>query len=92
MPRKPRSTLKGTTIAANLGKNSTVANGEAGNSIRSDFVATEGHGLANTEVSAGFNTTGTQPLAPIGTPAVKSDGQADIRSQTMRFVVSCIYL
>ncbi|XP_004301560.1 PREDICTED: uncharacterized protein LOC101306533 [Fragaria vesca subsp. vesca] len=84
VPRKPRSTLKGTTIAANLGKNSTVANGEAGNSIRSDFVATEGHGLANTEVSAGFNTTGTQPLAPIGTPAVKSDGQADIRSQTMR--------
>ncbi|KAM5551400.1 hypothetical protein ABKV19_026301 [Rosa sericea] len=67
--RKPHSTLKGTTISANLGKNSTVANGEAGNNIRSDFVGNEGRGLANTEVSAGFNTTGTQPLAPIGTPA-----------------------
>ncbi|XP_062002882.1 uncharacterized protein LOC133720542 isoform X1 [Rosa rugosa] len=78
--RKPRSTLN----SANLGKNSPVANGEAGNNIRSDFVGNEGRGLANAEVSAGFNTTGTQPLAPIGTPAVKSDGQADIRSQTMR--------
>ncbi|XP_050379280.1 uncharacterized protein LOC126796485 isoform X2 [Argentina anserina] len=84
VPRKPRSTLKGSTISANLVKNSTVANGEVGNGILSDFVGSEGHGLANTEVSAGFNTTVTQPLAPIGTPAVKSDGQADIRSQTLR--------
>lgn len=65
-----------------------MANGDGGSSIHSDFVGTEGRGKANTEVSAGFNTTGSQPLAPIGTPAVKSDGQADIRSQTMRCVVS----
>lgn len=86
MPRKPRSTSKGSTASANSGKSSAATNGEAGNSIHSDFVASEGRGLANIEVSAGFNTNVvSQPLAPIGTPAVKSDVQADIRSQTIRY-------
>ncbi|KAK9948900.1 hypothetical protein M0R45_004453 [Rubus argutus] len=58
VPRKPRSTLKGTTTSANLCKNSTVANEDGGSSINSDFVGTEGRGKANAEVSAGFNTTG----------------------------------
>ncbi|XP_008241499.1 PREDICTED: uncharacterized protein LOC103339924 isoform X2 [Prunus mume] len=85
VPRKPRSTSKGSTASANSGKSSAATNGEAGNSIHSDFVASEGCGLANIEVSAGFNTNVlSQPLAPIGTPAVKSDVQADIRSQTIR--------
>ncbi|KAM1091236.1 hypothetical protein ACFX2J_018544 [Malus domestica] len=85
VPRKPRSTSKSSTASANSGKNYAVANGEAGNSSHSDFVASEGRGLVNMEVSAGLNTNVvSQPLAPIGTPAVKSDAQADIRSHTIR--------
>ncbi|KAB2617846.1 hypothetical protein D8674_013715 [Pyrus ussuriensis x Pyrus communis] len=83
VPRKPRSTSKSSTASASSGKNCALANGEAGNCSHSDFVASEGRGL-NMEVSAGFNTNVvSQPLAPIGTPAVKSDPQADIRSHTI---------
>ncbi|KAM1174819.1 hypothetical protein FF1_027334 [Malus domestica] len=82
VPRKPRSTSKSSSASANSGKNYALANGE-GNCSHSDFVASEGRGL-NMEVSAGFNTNVvSQLLAPIGTPAVKSDPQADIRSHTI---------
>lgn len=65
--------------------------GEASNSVRSDFVGNEGRNFANIEVSTGFNTTKvSQPLAPIGTPAVKSDAQGDLRSQTNKYPLSKI--
>ncbi|KAI9198099.1 hypothetical protein LWI28_010106 [Acer negundo] len=78
MPRKPRPTSQSTFVSASSNKISAPVSGEAANSIRSDFVGTEGRNLANTEVPT---TKVSQPLAPIGTPAVKS---ADLRSQTIK--------
>ncbi|XP_057959881.1 uncharacterized protein LOC131152172 isoform X3 [Malania oleifera] len=84
MPRKMRSS-QSTMIASSSSKISSSVSGETANSIRSDFVGTDGRGLANTEVSAGFNTSVvSQPLAPIGTPPVNTDAHADIRSQTTK--------
>ncbi|XP_024932079.2 uncharacterized protein LOC107424795 isoform X1 [Ziziphus jujuba] len=84
VPRKTRSTSKNTISSANSGKVSASTGGEAVSSIRPDFVSNEGRGLANIELSTGFNTSMVpQPLAPIGTPAVKSDTQSDIRFQTI---------
>ncbi|XP_038722737.1 uncharacterized protein LOC120014758 isoform X2 [Tripterygium wilfordii] len=80
-PRKPRSVLQNTISPGTSNKISTPMIGEGAGSIRSEFVASEGHGFSNSEVSAGFNSLVSQPLAPIGTPAVKSDIQSDIRSQ-----------
>ena len=74
MPRKSRSTSKSTS-AANTNKVAS-STGEASN-VRHDYVAMEGRGMAAVELSTGFNTPlMSQPLAPIGTPAVKSDSQA----------------
>lgn len=84
MPRKPRPTLQTTMVSSSSNKISTPFGGEVANPIHSDFIGTEGRGLATKEVSVGFNaTTASQPLAPIGTPAVNTDVQADIRSQTI---------
>ncbi|KAM7250117.1 hypothetical protein ACFE04_022000 [Oxalis oulophora] len=56
--------------------------GETANVIRSDYVATEGRKI---EASSGFNNTVlSQPLAPIGTPAVKTDSKADMRPQPIK--------
>lgn len=89
VPRKTRSTSKNTISSANSGKVSASTGGEAVSSIRPDFVSNEGRGLANIELSTGFNTSMVpQPLAPIGTPAVKSDAQSDIRFQTIRYLLS----
>ncbi|KAL5754914.1 hypothetical protein ACOSP7_023134 [Xanthoceras sorbifolium] len=85
MPRKPRSTSQSTFVSASSNKSSASVSGEAANSIRTDFVGTEGLNLANVEVSTGFSTTKvSQPLAPIGTPAAKADSQSDLRAQTIK--------
>ncbi|KAJ7952862.1 TUDOR-SN protein 1 isoform 2 [Quillaja saponaria] len=85
LPRKSRSTFQGSTVLANSSKISTSMGGEAATGSRSDFFAPERRGLATIEVSSGFNATiVSQPLAPIGTPPLKIDGQADIRSHTSR--------
>ncbi|KAK8321098.1 hypothetical protein V6Z12_A12G080400 [Gossypium hirsutum] len=77
-PRKPRS------IPQSSNRNSASANGVM-NNVRADFVTSEGHNLANTELSAGFGlNTVSQPLAPIGTPASKIDAQADIKTQAVK--------
>ncbi|XP_024022745.1 uncharacterized protein LOC21386270 [Morus notabilis] len=82
LPRKSRSNFKSTPLA-NSGKVSASSGGEAANNIRPDFVTTEGRGLTNPELSTGFNTSlVSQPLAPIGTPAVKSDSQTNRPIQT----------
>ncbi|XP_030974288.1 uncharacterized protein LOC115994337 [Quercus lobata] len=85
MLRKPRSTSQSTIVPAKSSKISASMSGEASKSLRPDFVSSEGRGLANIEVSAGYNTAiVSQPLAPIGTPAVKTDSQAEMRSQSIR--------
>lgn len=54
-----------------------------------DFVS-EGRGSSNFEVSVGFKTSVTsQPLAPIGTPSMNSEGQSDMRSQKLRYINDC---
>ncbi|KDP31924.1 hypothetical protein JCGZ_12385 [Jatropha curcas] len=76
MPRKLRSTSQSTVASGTSNKISVSVGAEALNSARSDFVGNDGHGLANVEVSAGFNAPiVSQPLPPIGTPAVKNDAQ-----------------
>ncbi|KAJ6736643.1 hypothetical protein OIU85_018784 [Salix viminalis] len=77
MPRKPRPYSQSASVSSISNKNYPPVGGEASNSIRSDFVVPEGHGLSNIEVSAGFNAPiVSQPLPPIGTPAVKTEIQA----------------
>ncbi|XP_062102039.1 uncharacterized protein LOC133810364 [Humulus lupulus] len=74
VPRRSRPTSK--TTSTNSSKVSASSGREAPNNIRPEFVATEGRELGNRELSSGFNTTlVSQPLAPIGTPAMKSDSQ-----------------
>lgn len=88
MLRKPRSTSQSTIVPAKSSKISASMSGEASKSLRPDIVSTEERGLANIEVSAGYNTAiVSQPLAPIGTPAVKTDSQAEMRSQSIRYLV-----
>ncbi|XP_058010481.1 uncharacterized protein LOC110646856 isoform X2 [Hevea brasiliensis] len=83
MPRKLRSTSQ--SIASVTSNKISVSVDAESNNIRSDLVGTDGHGLANVEVSAGFNAPlASQPLPPIGTPALKTDAQADTRSQTIK--------
>lgn len=82
LPKKPHSTSKNAIVSNKI---SASMCGEGANNVRSDFVANEGRNLTNIEVSVGFNSNKvSQPLAPIGTPAVKSDPQADLRSQTTK--------
>ncbi|XP_038699848.1 uncharacterized protein LOC119997101 isoform X2 [Tripterygium wilfordii] len=85
-PSKPCSSLQDTTVSGTSNKVSTPMIGEGASSICSESVASEGHGFSNIEVSAGFSSLVSQPLAPIGTPAVKSDIQFDIRSQPIKFL------
>ncbi|KAK6258517.1 hypothetical protein SCA6_012991 [Theobroma cacao] len=71
-PRKPRATPQSTMVSASSNRNSSSASGVV-NNVRSDFV------------SAGFGATVvSQPLAPIGTPAIKTDAQADLRTQGVK--------
>ncbi|XP_044510583.1 uncharacterized protein LOC123229065 isoform X2 [Mangifera indica] len=86
MPSKSHSTSKTSLVSASSNKISASMS-EAANDVHSNFVATDGRNLANTEVSTGFGATKvSQPLAPIGTPALKTDTQADKRPQTIKSV------
>ncbi|XVE82790.1 hypothetical protein DITRI_Ditri16bG0033800 [Diplodiscus trichospermus] len=79
--RKPRPIPQKSAVSASSNRNSASASGE----VHRDLVPSEGHKLANSEVPAGFGSTiASQPLAPIGTPAIKSEAQADIRSQSVK--------
>ncbi|OMP02024.1 hypothetical protein COLO4_11405 [Corchorus olitorius] len=83
-PRKPRSTPQSTSAAANSNRK-FASTSEVVNNVRSDFVGNEGRNLTNSELSAGFGATiVSQPLAPIGTPAIKTDAQADTRTQAVK--------
>ncbi|XP_038721755.1 uncharacterized protein LOC120013865 isoform X2 [Tripterygium wilfordii] len=82
--RNSRSTLQNTIPSSTSNKISTPMIGEGARSICSELFASEGNGFSTSEVSEGFNSLVSQPLAPIGTPAVKSDIQSDIRSQSIK--------
>ncbi|XP_022739914.1 uncharacterized protein LOC111292004 isoform X2 [Durio zibethinus] len=84
-PRKARSIPQTSTVSGSLNRISASGSGEVMDNVPSDFVAIEGRNLANSEFSAGFGATiVSQPLAPIGTPAIKTDVQADIRTQAVK--------
>ncbi|KAF9678487.1 hypothetical protein SADUNF_Sadunf07G0040000 [Salix dunnii] len=88
MARKPRSYLQGTSMSSISNNNYSPVGGEASNSICSDFVAPQENGMASIEVSAGFNAPiVSQPLPPIGTPAMKTDAQAVKSFQTSSLTV-----
>ncbi|KAH9711863.1 hypothetical protein KPL71_019882 [Citrus sinensis] len=83
LPKKHHSTSQNAIVLTSSNKISASTCGQGANNVRSDFAANEGRNLTNIEVSTGFNANKvSQPLAPIGTPAAKSDPQADLRSQT----------
>ncbi|KAF2283715.1 hypothetical protein GH714_014409 [Hevea brasiliensis] len=83
-PRKLCSSSQSTVASVTSNKISLAVGAEA-NNIHSDYVGTNGHGLENVEVSAGYSAPiVSQSLLPVGFPAVKTDPQADIRSQTMK--------
>lgn len=87
MPRKPRSTSQNSIIPAKLSKITAPTSGELSKGLQSSHISSDGCRPANIEVSAGFNAAIiSQPLAPIGTPPVKTDSQADVRSQGIRSV------
>ena len=85
MPRKLRYTSQNNVAPVASNKISVSVGAEAPNSICTDLVGTDGHGLAKVEASAGFSAPiVNQPLPPIGTPALKTDTPADKRSQTLK--------
>ncbi|KAE8655155.1 putative DNA binding protein [Hibiscus syriacus] len=84
-PRRPRSIPKRSAVSTNSNRSSPSSRGKEMKSFCPDFVTTEGCKLSNYELSAGFVATlVTQPLVPIGTPAIKSDAQTDIRMQALK--------
>ncbi|KAA8531702.1 hypothetical protein F0562_006581 [Nyssa sinensis] len=84
--RRPRSTPLSTVASISSNKISASSLvGEVPNDIHSDFVVSEGRGLADPEISTGTTPMVSQPLAPIGTPSVNTDAQeADKRSHTIK--------
>ncbi|KAL3526774.1 hypothetical protein ACH5RR_011430 [Cinchona calisaya] len=80
-PRKPRPTRQSSVGLTNSKNVSRSLGGESSQSIHLDFTSPEGRILAYKDASAPLVS---QPLAPIGTPAVKSEIQADKRSQSIK--------
>ncbi|XP_057501319.1 LOW QUALITY PROTEIN: uncharacterized protein LOC130785214 [Actinidia eriantha] len=84
-PRKPRSLAQDAVISTSSNKTPASLGGEAPNKIHSIIEAPEGRVLVNRDVSTGFATMVSQPLAPIGTPvAANSDAQADKRPHNIK--------
>ncbi|KAE8647498.1 uncharacterized protein LOC101218305 isoform X2 [Cucumis sativus] len=88
IPRKGRSTSKSALSSVNSSKVYAPKEAETVKRTRSDFVAADGgvRGSGNVVVSSAFSPpVVSQPLAPIGTPALKSDSQSE-RSHTARSI------
>ncbi|MCD9637611.1 hypothetical protein HAX54_020989 [Datura stramonium] len=84
-PRKPRTTRQSSAISTSPNKISALVGGEIPNKTNySDIIASEAQGSAYKDVSAGFTTVVSQPLAPIGTPAGSNGSQADKQFHTAK--------
>ncbi|CAN4079656.1 unnamed protein product [Withania somnifera] len=84
-PRKPRTTRQSSAISTSPNKVSASVGGEIPNkSSHLDIIASEVHGSAYKDVSTGFTTVVSQPLAPIGTPAGSNESQADKQFHTAK--------
>lgn len=81
MSRRSHSTSQSSNITIGINKVSAAAT-EGTNSIKSSYVAREGSGSSNIQVSGGFNVPiGSQPLAPIGKPVKKTE---ELRTQKLK--------
>ncbi|XP_020238177.1 uncharacterized protein LOC109817356 isoform X2 [Cajanus cajan] len=81
--RRPRSASQSVVAVGNSSKGSIIA-GEVASSMHADFVA-EVRGMTKIDASSGFSSSLlSQALPPIGTPPLKIDAQADLRSQISR--------
>lgn len=94
MPRKSRPLLN-TDFPSTSKRISSLRSGETVTTGHTDFATTDGRGMANIEVSVGFSALMvSQPLAPIGTPAAKTETQADSVPQKIMYILyksySCI--
>ncbi|KAF8405033.1 hypothetical protein HHK36_009929 [Tetracentron sinense] len=81
--RKSHSVSQSIVVTTSSNKMVAPLGGEAANGIPSESDLTDGRGLTDGEISAGF-TVALQPLPPIGTPAVNTAAQADTRLHTIK--------
>lgn len=88
-PRKLRTTRQSSAISNSPNKISVSVGVEIPNkSNYSDIIGSEVQGSVYKDVSTGFTTVVSQPLAPIGTPAGSSGSQADKQFHTAKYVCS----
>ncbi|XP_059293651.1 uncharacterized protein LOC132046866 isoform X1 [Lycium ferocissimum] len=84
-PRKPRTTRQNNAVSTSPNKSSASVGGEIPNKSNfSDIIASEAQGSGYMDVSTGFTTVVSQPLAPIGTPAGSNGSQADKQFHTAK--------
>ncbi|KAF3615329.1 hypothetical protein FXO38_26575 [Capsicum annuum] len=84
-PRKLRTTRQSSAISNSPNKISVSVGVEIPNkSNYSDIIGSEVQGSVYKDVSTGFTTVVSQPLAPIGTPAGSSGSQADKQFHTAK--------
>ncbi|XP_042483548.1 uncharacterized protein LOC122063937 isoform X2 [Macadamia integrifolia] len=82
-PRKPRAPSQ--NVVSNNSNKIPTSLDEAASNKCSESVITDGRALSNVEVSPGFTSTViSQPLPPIGTPAVNTDVQTEKRSHNIK--------
>ncbi|KAI3913548.1 hypothetical protein MKX01_022129 [Papaver californicum] len=83
--RKPRYVSQNPRAPVYSNKPSTSLVAEAASSIPSTSLVSDCKGMPNVEVVSAFkNAIASQPLAPIGTPAINSDGNAVTRAQSIK--------
>ncbi|XP_026389614.1 uncharacterized protein LOC113284385 [Papaver somniferum] len=83
--RKPRYVPQNPRAPVHSNKPSTSLVAEASSSIPSTSLVSDGKGTPNVEVVSAFkNAITSQPLAPIGTPALTSDGNAVTRAHSIK--------
>ncbi|XP_030538860.1 uncharacterized protein LOC115746991 isoform X3 [Rhodamnia argentea] len=78
VPRKSHPLPNATNFPSSSKRISSLRSGETATTGHNDFATADGHGLANIELSVTFSASMvSQPLAPIGTPAAKTEAQAE---------------
>ncbi|XP_016497546.2 uncharacterized protein LOC107816357 [Nicotiana tabacum] len=86
-PRKPRTTRQSIAITTSPNKIFASVGGEPQNKNNySDVIASEAHGSVYKDVSTGYTTVVSQPLAPIGTPSGSNGSQPDKQFYTAKLL------
>ncbi|MCL7022150.1 hypothetical protein MKW94_028197 [Papaver nudicaule] len=83
--RKPHYVSQNPRAPVYSNKPSTSLVAKAANSIPPTSLVSDAKGMSNVEVVSAFKSaTASQPLAPIGTPALNSDGNAVTRAHSIK--------